>query len=318
MIKKIAFALASSLVLIACGDDKSSSAPPSEFFSFEDSFEIVLKKAKYTYNEKDSTFKYIRPICKETSVGLVGPDDAKQWDTLSYKVSQNKDVLSVTDSLDNKVKYDFEDGTFPVGFASNSEFNSKKFRNGLRLGSDGVVKSVIRYNGSCLMKDYFSQFTKKNPSLENMDDKLTDFYKSFLAEGDTIDKETMLSEISAVNCTELSLFYGSVYVTVSDFKANSGVITVSNNSRTCKITFTQRYAYSQNDCEAAYNDYDADSKHKDTFNFEDYSFDVTYGGEDDDFCIDHLILELKQEKGKKVKAKAFATGLVNLVVGGMK
>ena len=52
--------------------------------------------------------------------------------------------------------------------------------------------------------------------------------------------------------------------------------------------------------------------------YADYSFDVTYGGEDDDFCIDHMILELKQEKGKKVKAKAFATGLVNLVVGGMK
>ena len=43
MIKKIAFALASSLMLIACGDDKSSSAPPSEFFSFEDSFEIAPK-----------------------------------------------------------------------------------------------------------------------------------------------------------------------------------------------------------------------------------------------------------------------------------
>ena len=42
MIKKLAFALASTVALVACGDDSSSGV-----FSMDKSFEMVLEKAKY-------------------------------------------------------------------------------------------------------------------------------------------------------------------------------------------------------------------------------------------------------------------------------
>ena len=55
-----AFALVSSAALVACGDDSSSSG----VFSMESSFEMVLSKAKYSYNKKDSTLEQVYPVCK--------------------------------------------------------------------------------------------------------------------------------------------------------------------------------------------------------------------------------------------------------------
>ena len=48
---------------------------------------------------------------------------------------------------------------------------------------------------------------------------------------------------------------------------------------------------------------------------------MTHGGDNDDYCLDHLILELKEAKGiptKNVKSADFARGVVNLMVGGLK
>ena len=70
-----AFALVSSAALVACCDDSSSSG----VFSMESSFEMVLSKAKYSYNKKDSTLKQVYPVCKEGTLGnLVGPMDANE------------------------------------------------------------------------------------------------------------------------------------------------------------------------------------------------------------------------------------------------
>ena len=83
-----ALALVSSAALVACGDDSGSGV-----FSMEKSFEMVLEKAKYSYNKKDSTFKRIEPVCKEGTLGnLVGPDDTDQWDTITYKAHEHKGV----------------------------------------------------------------------------------------------------------------------------------------------------------------------------------------------------------------------------------
>ena len=85
-----------------------------------------------------------------------------------------------------------------------------------------------------------------------------------------------------------------------------------------KIIKYLRYAFEQKDCEAAYADY-KDSKSKEKFNFDDYFFDVVYSGNDDEYCLDYLILDLKKEKGIPTSKSAdFARDIVKLMVGGLK
>ena len=318
MIKKIAFALLPAVALVACGDDSSSG-----IFSMSDSFEMVLEKAKYSYNKKDSTFNRIEPVCKEGTLhNLVGPDDAKEWDTLTYKVHEHKGIVTVKNGPGDPVNYNVEDGNFPTGFWADPDNDSKKIQGGFRLTKKKMMNRVIRYDGSCFMKDYYSVFRKNLPVLQNMNDELRSFYKSFLPEDTKFDDEQMLLDISALNCEELALFDALLILRLEDFRESSGNIKVSfGKKRTCDVGFKIRYAYEQEDCEAAFADYQA-SKSKEKFNFNDYFFDVTYGGDNDDYCLDHLILELKEAEGiapsKSVKTADFARGIVNLMIGGLK
>lgn len=311
-----ATALASTMALVACGDDSGS-----EIFSMDESFEMVLEKAKYSFNKKDSTFKRIEPVCKEGTLGnLVGPDDTDLWDTLAYKVHEHKGVVTVKNGPGDPVEYNVEEGSFPTGFWADPDNDSQKIQGGFRLTKKKMMNRVIRYDGSCFMKDYYSLFRKNLPVLQNMNDKLREFYKSFLPEGAKFDDEQMLLDVSALNCEELSLYDALVILKLEEFKESSGKIKVSFDKRTCEIDFHLRYAYEQEDCQAAFDDYKAE-KSKEKFDFKNYFFEVTHGGDNDDYCLDHLILELKEAKGiptKNVKSADFARGVVNLMVGGLK
>ena len=318
MIKKVAFALLPAIALVACGDDSSSG-----ILSMNDSFEMVLEKAKYSYDKKDSTFYRIEPVCKEGTLhNLVGPDDANKWDTLTYKVHEHKGVVTVKNGPGDPVKYNVEDGDFPTGFWADSDNNSKTIQGGFRLTKKKMMNRVIRYDGSCFMKDYYSQLRKNLPVLQNMNDKLRSFYKSFLPEDAKFDDDQMLMDISALNCEELSLFEALVVLKLEEFRESSGNIKVSFKKRTCDIGFKIRYAYEQEDCAAAFEDYKNDDKAATKFDFKNYFFDVTYGGDNDGYCLDYLILELKEAEGisssKSVKTADFARGIVNLMIGGLK
>ena len=59
-----AAAVACGFVLSACGGDSGSSS-----IDLEDSFDIVLSKASYDYNSKDSTLKVTYPVCKVGTLG---------------------------------------------------------------------------------------------------------------------------------------------------------------------------------------------------------------------------------------------------------
>ena len=92
MIKKFAFALLPAIALVACGDDDSGSGT----IDFEDSFEMVLNKASYEYDDEDSTFKLIKPVCKVERPGnLMGPEDVDEWDTTSYKAREKKGNITL-------------------------------------------------------------------------------------------------------------------------------------------------------------------------------------------------------------------------------
>ncbi len=302
--------LASSMVLVACGDDSSSSG----VFSMEKSFEIVTSKAKYTYNKKDSTLKQILPVCKEGTLGnLVGPKDADEWDTVTYRAYESKGVVSLKKGKDEEIKYSLENGSFPRGFWADPDYDTQKIQKGLRFEKKDLFKSVIRYDGSCLMKDYYSVFLKGNPALENMDEKLTAFYQSFLGDK-TVEDAQMLSDMRAADCDELTLFDGFVRLSLVDFKESSGKIRIKYSKRTCDVSFQYRYAYEQKDCEAAYEEY-KNEKPEEAFDFADYAFDVT----EDEYCIRRLIIDLQEDKGihSQKSSRDFARDVVKLVVGSL-
>jgi hypothetical protein len=314
MIKNVVLALVPAIALVACGDDSSSG-----IFSMEKSFEMVLDKAKYDYNKKDSTFKRIEPVCKEGTLGnLVGPADADMWDTLTYKAYENKGKITIMKGKEVVGKYDLSDGSFPRAFWGDEENTSKKIQGGYRLTNKNVMNRVIRYDGNCFMKDYYSVFNKEVDAIENVDAKLKEFYERFQSTDGPVDDKQMIADIRAVDCDELSLYDGLVKIRVQDFKESQGRIIISYDKRSCNVDFHLRYAFEQKDCEAAFADY-KDSKSKEKFHFEDYFFDVTYSGKDDEYCLDYLIIDLKKEKGiKSVKSSEFARGVVNLMLDGMK
>ena len=317
MIKNVVLALVPAIALVACGDDSSSGT-----FSMEKSFEMVLDKAKYDYNKKDSTFKRIEPVCKEGTLGnLVGPAEADMWDTLKYKAYENKGIVTILKGKDVVGKYNLSDGSFPRAFWGDEDNTSKKIQGGYRLTNKNVMNHVIRYDGNCFMKDYYSVFNKEVNAIENIDAKLKEFYGRFQTKEGPVDDKQMLADIRAVDCDELSLYDGLVKIRVQDFKESKGRIIVSYDKRSCNVDFHLRYAFEQQDCEAAYADY-KDSKSKETFDFNDFFFDVTYSGNDEEYCLDYLILDLKKEKGipttKSIQPKEFARGIVNLMIGGMK
>ena len=317
MIKKVVLALVPAIALMACGDDSSSG-----IFSMEKSFEMVLDKAKYDYSKKDSTFKRVEPVCKEGTLGnLVGPDDADMWDTLTYRAYENKGVVTILKGKEEIAKYNLSDGSFPRGFWGDEDNTSKKIQGGFRLTKKKVINRVIRYDGSCFMKDYYSVFNKEVDAIKNIDAKLKEFYGRFQAKEGPVDDKQMLADIRAIDCDELSMYDGLVKIRVKDFKESEGRIVISYDKRTCNVDFHLRYAFEQRDCEAAYADY-KDSKNKEKFNFDDYFFDVVYSGDDDNYCLDYLILDLKKAKGipidKSIKSDEFGRGIVKMMVNGMK
>lgn len=317
-----AMMLAGGMFLTACGDDNSSSGK----IDFDDSFEMVLSKSAYQYDDDDSTFKWIKPVCKVERPGnLMGPEDVDEWDTTTYKAREKKSKITLMQKgADLEFQFD-KDGDYPVGLWTwDVEGNgSKNISEALRLEKDGLLKSVIRYDGTCLMKDFYSQLGKKNNAISDMENSFVGFYKLFLQSDKDYSEKDMLSDVRAVDCDELSLFSGLVSLKISDFRESSGKITIEFEKRSCDISFQMRYAYDQEDCEEAYEDFKSDRNAEKEFKFDNYSFDVTYDGDDGVYCLDYLVIDLKQEKDiptrrTGIRSKDFARGIVNMVIDGLK
>lgn len=317
------FAFAAAGMLVACGDDSSSAEEPvSEIVDLKAPFEIIVNKAKYSYNSKDSSFIKKDPVCKEGSLGnLVWKASDEEQDTLYAYI--NKSTIKLLDGEDLLGKFTFDGSKFPVGLWMDPDYASKSFQNAVRLTSDNMYQDVFRYDGNCFLKDYYTAgFLKDNESLEEADDVLTSFYMRFRAPNDTLNEAEMLRNIRVPDCDVIYLYDDLVKITVSDFTPHSGKLAVNYGDKTCNINFEFRYAYNEADCKAAFADWEDDKHADDTFRFEDYWRDVTY----DDYCIEELILAMKKAEGIPLKkeagdadlAKDFARMVTNLVSGGIK
>ena len=316
-----AFALAlGAASLVGCGDDSSSGDEEvvSSAFNLEGSFEIDLEKGMYAYKSKDSTMAFYKPVCKVGTLGnLVWSRGDEDVEPVTAFIK--KSTITVDDGEETQ-NYTFSGKKFPVGDWLDPDNDKKSIQNAQRLTSYNMFKKVFRYSGKCFLKDFYASFYNSNSALAEYDSLLSGFYKRFLGPDDEFSAKTMLNDIRASDCDEMSMYDGLVVIKINELKESSGSYTVSYKNKSCPIKFNIRYAFEKADCEAAYDDFEA-SKDKE-FVFDNYWKTMDY----DDYCIEELILQMKKEQGIPLKkeaslaseAKAFAGGIVDVMFSGIK
>lgn len=313
--KWMTLALAACGTFVGCGDSGSSAD-----FDLEDSFKMVLSKANYEYKSKDSLMIIRAPECKESSLGyLVWNEESKTADTLEvYK--KGSDVYMREDPDERFERVGFEGKSFPSGLWFNMDDAKESIRYARELNKD-QVKDVFQYTGSCFMKSYYSQMFK-NDYVSEADEALTAFYTMFQTDKNyEFDKEELINDLRAPSCDELMMYDGDVSIKIDNFQESSGKIVLSYNKNSCDINFSIRYAYDEEDCNAAYDEYKSD-KNADEFDFNDYWKSVDYSY----VCISRLVLQLQEDKGilkksatlDESEAKRVANSAVDVILSGFK
>ncbi len=307
-----------SLSFTACGDDASSEEPVSDVLNLKADFEIVLNKAKYVYNAKDSSLIVKEPVCKQGTLGnLVWQQTTDDPDTSTAYI--NKSTITLKND-NGTFKFNFDGSKFPAGLWMNQDNSSKSFQNAFRYNGENVIKKVFRYEGDCFLKDVFSSFRTGNPALEEADSVLTAFYMDFKSASDTVVDETeMLRNIRVPDCNEMFLYDNLVKIRVDTLTAYSGKLTMAYGSKSCTLNYKLRYAFSEADCKAAFADFEDDRNASEEFEFENYKRDVDF----DEYCIEELILAMKKAEGiplksTKIDGKKLATTAVDVILSGLK
>lgn len=321
-VKKVSLASLAlgGLLLAACGDDSSSSGA-----DLDNSFDMVLDKALYSYDSDDSLLTITYPACKVGSMGNLvwlekNPDSVFKFKSYFDK----KQALMIKSGITEPTRYDFDGGKFPVGFwSAPTDRKGVRIQSGMRFDKGGKFASVVHYSGECYAQDFVDDLFENNEAMAQTENALVDFYLEFMPP----DKRNMEKEdidrrdIKSVDCDGISLYAGLVNIEVDDLNESSGELTVSYKKRSCSLNFDIRYAINEKDCKAAYKEFDQDKQAKE-FDFKNYSMNVKY----DEYCIAQLVLDLKRNEKIPLKktastrseSKDFAKGVVGLLLNGMK
>lgn len=314
---------ASGLFLASCGSDDDFN-PVYEGFDLTKSFDVVLNKAQYSYNSKDSSLTIKRPVCEEGSLGnLVWKKDGES-EKLSAYLTKKTGVLRYSEKKIEK--YNYNGSKFPVGSWTDPDYAKNPIENALKFSSDGKLNFVFSYNGDCFMKDVFSQFRSNNEAIEEADSVLTNFYMSFKPKRDTIvNEKQMLRDIRVATCNEMTMYNGLVKIRLDEINDSYGHLNVSfrgdSLAYSCGISYKFRYAYNESDCKAAHEEFLVDKYADSTFYFNDYWKEVDYN----EYCIAKLIIALKEDQGISLnksaevsETKDFAKGVVDVLFSKMK
>lgn len=303
--------------LVGCGDDSPN------YIDFDESFEMVLAKASYSYSSKDSSLIVKQPECKASTLGyVVWEERGGERDTM--KAYRSEDLASIRPlNVYTWDRYSYDGKDFPIGLWQDSKAVKQEMQNAKRFLKKGIVEDVFRYDGECFAKSLLNGLYKKNVSILAADSALAKFYLMFQPESErTFDSKVMLGDISAPKCNKLTMYDNDVTISMNNFKNNSGTVTLGYGKNSCSIKFKLRHAIEKADCEDAFADFEKD-KSKKTFNFADYSEDVDY----DVYCIKRLVLDMQEEKhilprvsgsDDEVSADELARSTVKFVLEGMR
>lgn len=289
---------------VACGDDSSST------FDMDDSFEIVLNKAEYSYKSKDSTLKVITPVCKTSAAGtLIGPKDASEWDTLTYDAYLTKSKVKMREegSKDDWSEFTFKDGkSFPEGLWLDTDNSKNSIQYATRF-KKGKMQEVFRYDGSCFASDLVSQIFEDNEALAEADESLMSLFTKFLPKNDDTPADSLrkklLRDIKKVDCDEIMINGIFVKILLRDFKENSGKLKLEYSKKgdvNCDVNFRIRYADNQADCEEAFDEYKS-SNDKDDFDFDNYWKSVSFDGKDQPYCITKMVNSIMEDNDMLMK-----------------
>lgn len=303
--------------LVGCGDDSPN------YIDFDESFEMVLAKASYSYHSKDSTLVVKQPECKASTLGYVVWEElGGERDTM--KAYRSDDLASVRPlHVYTWDRYSYDGGDFPIGLWQDSKAVKQEIQNAKRFLKKGIVEDVFRYDGECFAKSLRRELFKKNTSIIDADSSLAKFYLMFQPESKrNFDSKAMLDDIAAPKCNKLTMYDDEVSISLGNFKNNSGTVTLAYGKNACSIKFKLRHAIEKADCEDAFADFEKD-KSKNAFRFEDYSEEVNY----DVYCIKRLVLDMQEEKNilprkansdDEVSSDELARATVKFVLEGMR
>lgn len=315
-----ALLLGAGMMLVACGSDSEPAT-----FSVEDSFEILLSKSNYSYKSKDSSLVVKAPVCKEVKQGNLAyleweKETSKPESFKAYR-KDSKAFLRAGKESDSDV-YSYDGNSFPKGAWVDVDVVKNSIRYAKRFTSD-MVKEVFQYDGSCLMKSFYSQLFKNNDALFHAEEVLSSFYMMFDPDGDAeFDEEDLLDTLRVPTCDEITLFDGDVSVKVDELKESSGSLSVRYKQKSCYVSFEIRYANNESDCRAAYDEYKLNNFADKPFDFYDFAETVDYSYN----CVSELVQEIQKDKGivaKKVRNGAedeasvskFTRSLVKMFIG---
>lgn len=314
---KIIGAVGASALLAGCGSDGGSGK-----FDLDDSFEIVLDKAEYDYRSKDSLLVVRKPVCQETKMGyLEWKEESQDADSIEAYEKNGKAYIRPKGNKEWS-EFKFEGKNFPKGLIYDVADAKESIRYATRI--DKKIKSVLQYDGNCFMKSYYGNAFGKGSAVKGVDKALKAFYGKFRS--DEFDEDEIIDDARVPDCDEMTLFGGDVVIALDYLKESSGKIVLEyENAESCPITFNIRYAIDEEDCAAAYDDYEK-SRSKDDFDFDDYAVSTEYSS----YCIESLVLRFKKDKGVLTKraaveqvsaeqqASEVARSAVNLLLSGLK
>lgn len=317
--KWMTLALAACGAFLGCSGDNGPST-----FQMDDSFDIVLTKASYVYKSRDSLLIVKNPVCREVKDGglkyLEWKKETSRPDSMIAYSSKAKAYLAQKDGDDEEV-YRFEGKSFPKGDWIEDSQNSIHYAKSFYVDE---LKEVFQYDGNCFMKSFYSQLFKKNVALKDAEKAVANFYMMFSEDKDVeLDEDEIVDNLRAPECDEISMHDGEVSIRLDKMKESSGKILLSYRGKSCPISFSLRYANSQGDCRAAYDEFKLDRNAADNFDFGDYNKTVDYSYN----CVSELVQSYRKDKGTLKKqaslddedeARLVATSAVNLILSGLK
>lgn len=276
--KKILLSFFGVACFVACSDSDSS---PSGF-AMDDSFEIVLDKATYEYiaDKKDTAMVVYNAVCKEGTLGnLVWKEKTEKGDTLQVSFNSKKKIVSTKNASDEEWgKFDYEGSVFPLGLWKEGEDAVMQYA--MKFTNKKEMQMVLSYSGSCFLEDYYKGLEESE--LEDTEVETDEGMESMIP----------VAELEVRNCSEATMYDGLVTMKIESLKESSGNLSLIYKSKRCPISFSLRYAKSESDCKAAYDEFLLD-KEAEEFDFDEYSVVLNQ----DEYCIAELMLALHKDLG---------------------
>ena len=288
MKKKLLPLFGSLLLCTACEitvtETESSEPPPQESIVDRLPTDYFIKDVMaYTWRSGADQATVYSSTCKEENYELVWKADNKQEYVVSFfEFSSRPDSLSVMINAASFGMYYAPDSKdpFPAGRLYQADQINKPSINGFVIGYD-TYANVGFINTDCLVDDL------------DLADEIMDFLKI-----DGNDRVTY-------GCNSVNA--AGVEIKLLSNKPTTVTYSVSYEGNKCDLTETLRFAFYEDDCKAAYEDFldDAEADPTLRFDMDDYSYSL----ETESLrCIDNLLDDFYMNaplfKGKKVQKRS--------------